>query len=294
MKKLYQDILALSVVRYPMEVINRYGSDNAGFFAAGMSFFLLLSFLPMVLMAVAIFGYFLNVDEAITRVHSLVNTVIPSGGVHLEVEHFLAGRLQLESQLTEIVDKRGIAGILGLLAWVWSGVQVFVSASVAMNAAFEVKETRSWLAVRGISFGLMLAAGLPMVVTVFLSSLPAAIARFQLPIGHPLLVLTVAFEGVAVLVNAFFYVLIFKHLPNARVGWKAAIAGGLTSSVFFEVAKKGLSSWLLRPNQSVYGDLANLILFVLWIYYSMVIMLVGAEVAAVYQRRVSPRSEAQT
>jgi membrane protein len=100
----------------------------------------------------------------------------------------------------------------------------------------------------------------------------------------------VTFEVVAVLVNAVFYVLIYRYLPNARVSWNAAMLGGLTASVFFEIAKKGLSSFVLRPNQSVYGDLANLILFVLWIYYSMIIMLLGAEVSAAFLRHRQTQS----
>jgi membrane protein len=103
--------------------------------------------------------------------------------------------------------------------------------------------------------------------------------------------ITVAFELLAVAINAVLYVVLFRYLPNARIGWKAAIAGGLTASIFWEVAKKGLASWILRANHTVYGDLANLILFLIWIYYSMMILLIGAEVSAVVHRTEEPAPE---
>ena len=80
------------------------------------------------------------------------------------------------------------------------------------------------------------------------------------------------------------YVLIYRLLPNAKVSWQAATMGGVTASVLFEVAKKGVAHYLLKPNHTIYGDLANLILFVLWIYYSMTILLLGAEVSAAFVR----------
>ncbi len=92
----------------------------------------------------------------------------------------------------------------------------------------------------------------------------------------------------AVIVSGLMYAVIYKFLPSpsANVSWKAALVGGFMASVAFEVAKKGLSVWLLKPNKSLYGELGNLIAFVLWMYYSMMILLLGAEVSAVYAQEV--------
>ena len=92
----------------------------------------------------------------------------------------------------------------------------------------------------------------------------------------------------AVFVSGLMYAVIYKFLPSpsANVSWKAALVGGFVAAVAFEVAKKWLSVFLLRSNTSLYGELGNLIVFILWVYYSMMILLLGAEVSAVYASRL--------
>ena len=99
----------------------------------------------------------------------------------------------------------------------------------------------------------------------------------------------------AVVVSALMYAVIYKFLPSpaAHVSWKAALIGGAAAAIAFEIAKKGLSAFLLNPKQSVYGDLGNLIAFVLWIYYSMMILLLGAEVSAVYAVEIEQKTRAR-
>ena len=153
-----------------------------------------------------------------------------------------------------------------------------------MNAMWEVKESRNWFVVRGVAFLLLLTTGSITVISLLLTGAPSAIEDFQLPVIHHLPIsldlLQFMCELLALLINALMYVMIYKLLPNAHVSWFSATIGGLSASVLFEIAKELIASYLLRANHSVYGDLANLILFVLWIYYSMTILLLGAEVAA--------------
>ena len=66
------------------------------------------------------------------------------------------------------------------------------------------------------------------------------------------------------------------------MSWKAAFAGAAFAAITWEIAKKALAVYLLKPNHGLYGDLGNLIVFILWILYSMTILLLGAEVSAGY------------
>ena len=89
-------------------------------------------------------------------------------------------------------------------------------------------------------------------------------------------------ELAAVAVSAVMYAVVYKFLPSATVSWKAAFAGAAFAAVTWEIAKKALAVYLLKPNHGLYGDLGNLIVFILWILYSMTILLLGAEVSAGY------------
>ena len=88
------------------------------------------------------------------------------------------------------------------------------------------------------------------------------------------------------MVSAVMYGIIYKFLPSASVSWKAALVGGAFAAIAWEVAKRGLAVYLLHPNKSLYGELGNLIIFILWVYYSMMILLLGAEASAAYGQGV--------
>lgn len=286
-KNLWARVVNVPLVRFIVTVAQRFGRDNGGIYAGALSFFMLLAFVPMVLTGVAILAHFVKTPhEATIRVEQMVHNLLPAGAASREATLLLDKQLNLDDAAKGVVQKRGIAGILGLLSLIWASLQIFINASAAMNDAWEVKETRNWFVLRGVALALMVASGILVIITLLLSGAPSAIAKFNLPVIHhlpvPIWVFTIVFEILAVIVNAVLYLLIFKFLPNTRVPWKAAIIGGLITSVAWEIAKKGIAAWLLRPNHSIYGDLADLILFVLWIYYSMMILLMGAEISAVY------------
>ena len=288
LKAVVARFLRIPWVSFLVGVFQRFGEDNGAFYAAGLAFFLLLSFAPIVLTGVAVLGFFINVHHAAGKIVELIQNVLPAGGARAEATKFLSQQLHVEDQVKSVVAHRGVAGIFGFLSLIWATIQIFVNASVAMNAMWEVRESRNWFMLRGVALLLLITTGFLLVVSLLLSGAPAAIAKFQLPIIHhlpvPMPVLTAIFEVVAILLNALMYLIIYKLIPNAKVTWKAATFGGLIASLFFEIAKKGIASYLLKANHSIYGDLANLILFVLWIYYSMTILLLGAEFAAAFTR----------
>ena len=273
-------------IKYPLETLTRFGNDNGALNAAGLSFFMLVSFAPMILMGVALLSLFVKPSAAVHEVHIMVNNLLPAGGARTESDHFLNERLS--TVLPSLAARSGLPLVFGLLSLLWSSMQIYVTGSTAMNMAFEVKEKRSWIKLRLIAVGLLLVSGALLLVSLFLSGAPNAIHAYRLPIidrlpvGLP--VLSLIFEVIAVIVNALLFGVVYKFLPNAKTTWRSVFVGGLTASVLFEVAKKGMAVFLLRPNNSIYGGLADLIVFVLWIYYSMTIMLLGSEVAAVYAK----------
>ena len=282
---LSKKVMNLSYVKFPVTVMTRFGNDNGGLFAAGLAFFMVLSLAPLILTAVAVMAFFIHDPaQASEKVVGLVQGLFPKGA-QKELTGYFVGRLGINGAIGKLIHGRLLAGIIGILTLLWASMQIFINASTAMNAAFEVKEKRSWVLLRAIALGMLFISGILMSLSLFLSTAPNAIARFghSINLPLPLWLLSVIFEIIAVLVNAALYTNIYKFLPSADVSWKSAFIGGLTASVFWEIAKKLLASYLLKSNSSLYGGVGDLILFILWIYYSMMILLIGAEVAALVQ-----------
>jgi membrane protein len=94
--------------------------------------------------------------------------------------------------------------------------------------------------------------------------------------------LTVLSEPASLLVDTAAFALIYALVPARRVPFKIALFGGLLAAIAFEVAKYGFRFYITHfpTYQLVYGTLAVLPLFLLWIYVSWFIVLVGAAVTA--------------
>lgn len=283
-------LMARPWIKYPVETVQRFAYNNGALNSAGLAFFMLLSFAPMILMGVALLSLIVSPAQALGEVHHIVDNLLPAGGAREEANHFLTEKLS--GVLLDIAARSGLPFIFGLLSMIWASMQIYVMGAAAMNMAFEVRENRGWLELRVIALGLLIGTALLLLISLFLSGAPSAIKAYQLPIidalpvGLP--VVTVLFEILAVLINAFLFSFVYKFLPAAPNTWRSAAVGGLTASILFEVAKKAIAVFLLRPNHGLYGGLTDLIVFILWIYYSMSILIFGGEVAAIFARYREP------
>jgi membrane protein len=293
------------VLKFTLDVFARFGRDNGGLLAAGLAFFLVLALVPLLLVGLWGLGlvYAHKPDEAVTQIQSILATRVLPGAANKEVVKFMqqAHISTVDGHagptLMRIINGHGVAGIVGFLGVVWAAIQIFVNGSTAMNAAWETKEARNWFVLRGVALGLLVGAGVLLAVSLAVTALSTAISAS--PLAHDVPFSSALQAGAvelgAVIVSGLMYAVIYKYLPSpsAHISWKSALIGGAAAAVAFEIAKKGLSVFLLSPKQSVYGDLGNLIAFVLWIYYSMMILLLGAEVSAVYAAEVERRDSAR-
>jgi membrane protein len=85
----------------------------------------------------------------------------------------------------------------------------------------------------------------------------------------------------------------FRHLPDTRIDWKHVWVGSVISATMFLIGKIGLSLYLGRGSYNQqYGDaVGGFVALLVWVYYSAVILLIGAEATQVYARRHGHRIE---
>ena len=277
------------IVKFIMAVLERFGRDNVGLIAAGLAFFTVLTLVPLLLTAIAGVGYWLDLThrtsmDAVAIIQKYLTDNVLPGKAGAEVTHLME-RANVGETVHKMKESKGIAGIIGLLGIVWAALQIYVSGSTAMNAAWETKETRNWVKLRLVCLGLFVATGLLLVASLVATAVGSWFSRHMIFPGAALMV-TVGTEIGAVVLSTIMYTLVYRFLPAGQPSWRSAFVGGLFSAIAWEVAKKGVAVFLLRPNHSLYGGLADLIIFVLWIYYSMMILLAGAEVGSTYTAEV--------
>lgn len=284
-------------LKFTFDVFARFGEDNGGLLAAGLAFFMVLALVPLLLVGLWVLGlvYSHKPDEAVLQIQQLLSTQIVPGAAGEEVTHLMerasisdASGHHAGPTLLNLLKGHGVAGTLGLLAVVWAAIQIFINGSTAMNAAWETTEKRSWLVLRGVALGLLIGTGVLLVLSLAATTLSTKFSDspFAKLVPFEGAVIAGLIELGAVAVSGLMYAVTYKFLPSAKVSWKSALIGGFAAAIAFEIAKKGLSVWLVKPNKTLYSELGNLIALILWIYYSMMILLIGAEVSAQYSGEV--------
>lgn len=298
---IFQNLVArlrrITWLRVIMDAYARLNRDNGWLLSAGLSFYLILAFVPLLLVGLWALGlvYSHHPNQALHQIQNILPQILPAGSSQQEVTTLMVqakianpGGQTAGPALLRLLHGHGLAGALGILTTVWAAIQIFVNGSTAMNAAWETQEKRNWFMLRLVALGLLIFTGLLLAVSLGLTALSDAISKSSFAHVVPFegALLSFLAEIVAIIVSTIMYAVVYRFLPAANVPWRSALAGGLFAAITWEIAKKALAVYLLKPNTTLYGDLGSLIVFILWVLYSMLILLLGAEVAAVYKREV--------
>jgi len=280
LKNNFESIVSRPGIKFALSVYRNYNARNGPLLAAGLAFFLLLALVPLFLVGVACLGYYLHATGSATDATQTIETwvtghVLP--GVSNGTANGVIESLDLPSKMAKISHYRSVSGIVGIVGLVSASVQIFLTGSVAMNAAWSVLETRNWITLRLTSLCLLIISGILVGLSIAATTAGTLLTKYV-----PSAALSVGTELAALIPAFFMYTLIFRILPSTKVTLRSAAFGALVASILWEVAKKGLAVYLVRPNPSMYGGLADLFAFLLWLYYSMMILLIGAEASAAY------------
>lgn len=269
--------------RFLRTLHQEFTEDNGAMVSAAMSFYAVLSVVPLLIMAVAGLGYFLGADQAFANVFDRVGQLSPA----FAKEKGTAIRDLLEG----VVKGKSAAGGLGLLVLLWSGSQTFVSLEMAVNIAWAVKKRRGFIRQRLLAIAMVFVGGLLLLVSFGLTTLARNIQRIKVPVVelalsdlHWLWSLVAVLLPLLITITTF--ALVFKFLPNRPVRLRHAAVGAVVSGVLWELAKHIFSWYVPRfaNYNAVYGSLGTMIILMVWIYYSSMVAVIGAEVAAITAR----------
>ncbi len=277
---------------YLRELFKRFGADHCPAWAAALSFFSILSFVPILLCGIALLGFVIqDPAQAAQKVQQFVANLLPGATAAKQAADIIK-QIDVEKRLADLRNFSGTAGLIGLLSLFWAASRIVVNAATPMNAAFAAEEKRGFVKMQVYAFGLMFGAGTLFLLSLLPSSGPALLQHIPvfkgLPDPSPWW-LNVIILAISVVINAAMFTIIYRFLPSpsAGVDWVEARFAGLIVAVLWEAAKQGLAFYLSRFGgdknyDKVYGGLGGLILLILWVYYSSMILLLGAEIAKMY------------
>ena len=247
--------------------------------AGSLTFTTLLSIVPMLAVSLALFTRF---------------PVFGRFEAALE-EHLLKSLLPPEIARTVLKTLHEFAANAGGLTWVGSSfllataIAMLLTVENAFNQIWNVKRRRPLLKRVGL-YALTLAVAPPVLgLSLWATSYVLGVSLGWLGPLPPWASIVLEFGPAAL--GGLALAWLFYLVPNTRVRRRHALAGGLLASAALELGKRGFAAWLLKipTYQAVYGAFAALPLFMLWVYYSWLVTLAAALVAANLGRRTAPR-----
>ena len=240
--------------------MERVSGDHVGAYATQAAYFLIMSFIPCILFLTTLVRY---TPLTYNVVRDAIVAFIPEN-----LQSFVLG-------IVVDVYKRSTAIVpLSAIVALWSAGKGMQSIINGLNTIYHVKETRNWLLTRiyavFYTLSLVIAVIVSLLMLVLGNEIQKAVARALLVFGVLFLV----------------FLMLYKVLPNRKATFKSQIPGALIIAVAWSIFSYGFSFYFeIFPGFSnMYGNLATIIMVMVWLYICMNLLLYGAEINAYFEK----------
>lgn len=264
-----------------------YGENNISRLGAALSYYTFASFFPLLLVLIALVGLIVNLgvgaaQDAELYVMETVAKELPAAGA------------VVEANIEQLKESSGTIGLIGLLTGLWAASNIFAQLQEAFDIIYGVKNRQqTWkdqITSRAQAASIVLLIALLMITSLVFSAFLNTARSFVATLpggGYSIWLLNLS---LSLGLTAGVFALLFKYIPNKVVTWKAALIGGLFTSITWQVGRELLTWWLGRSAGPTAGTLVGSVLaFLALIYYAAQILMLGAQLTAIYDEVVNPQ-----
>ncbi len=270
------------------QVSRSWLDDYAPSMGAALAFYTLFSLAPLLLIVVSVAGLVFGEDAARGEIQQQLSGLMGARGA-ATVQDLLA-----------TVDRpaQGVAATLfGVFLLLVGATTVFGELQDALDRIWRVPtvgHANGWLALvrsRLLSFGMILAIGFLLTVSLVLSAGLAMMGRWWTPLFDGWYVMAEFANSVGGFVlHTVMFALIYKVMPRVRVHWRDVWTGAIFTALLFSLGKSLIGAWIGSSQVvSGFGAAGSLVVVLLWVYYSAQVFLLGAEFTWVYANLLGSR-----
>lgn len=263
------------------QTFKKFIDDNPLDYAAIIGFYTIFSLPAVLIILIRIAGTFFGQEAVRGELVSQIGGIVGRSSAE-QVQSIIENASQSEAST--------IGTIIGSVVMVFSATTVFVALQDSLNAIWKVKakvEKGFMKLVVGrllslalvVSFGFLLLVSLSVdvllgLVYAYLEEELSGIAVYLVTIGNMV---------VSIIIASIIFAAIFKVLPDAKIRWPNVWVGAIVTAVLFTLGKFVLNIYFQHdPLADTYGAAGSLVLILVWVYYTSIIFLLGAEFTQVY------------
>lgn len=274
---------------------NGFMNDMALKYSASLSYYTIFSLAPLLLLVISLAGIFLGKDAIQGKVFSEINGLVGNDA---------AKQIQDMIKHLEMSGKSTVSVIIGVVTLIIGATTVFGEIQESINIIWQVKAKpkKAWLKLvkdRLLSGSLIISLGFLLLVSLVINGALLAVSdklKTFLP-DITVVVFNVINVVVSFIVITVLFGVIFKVLPDVKIGWKDVRSGAIFTSVLFMLGRLFIGIYVgMSANSSTYGAAGSLIAILLWVYYTAAILYFGAEFTKAYVdfkgKRIQPAAYA--
>ena len=265
--------------------INKFFSDGCSSMAASLSFYTFFSLPALLSLLLSLVGTLTDPAQVRGAIVGQVGGLIGKSGaeqVTTIIQHSTIGE-----------GPASLGTILSVLALAFGATTSFAQLQTALNKIWAVKpdphrnQLRVFFVKRIFSFGIVVTVAFLLLVSLIVSTVMSAAAmRVTNLLGTPAILLDVVGSVVSFIVIAALFAAMFRYLPDARIGWRDVAAGSVASALLFTIGKTVIGYYLGGTNPgNAYGAAGSLAVILIWVYYTAMILLFGAEFTELWAER---------
>ncbi|MCO4882797.1 MULTISPECIES: YihY/virulence factor BrkB family protein [Paraburkholderia] len=267
--------------------LRQFSENRCAAMAASIAFYAAFSLAPTLVMVIAVSGWFFGAEAARGELFRQVHSVLGNDAA---------------AAVTTIVQNAHRSGGAGGVAAIISFVLLAVGASAtfsSLNSALNIvwpsvtpraSSVFALVRVRLISFGLVLGVAFLLIVSLVLDTAITFIGNWIWGDSPYVVIGNLLQLAVGWMVLAVAFAALLKFLPDAPVRWRDALVGGTVAAALFSAGKKLFALYLAHAGMAnSFGAAGSLAVLLMWLYFSAVVLLLGAEFSAARGRMHDPR-----
>lgn len=269
-------------------VVNAWIDDRVPSMGAALAYYTLFSLAPLLLIVTAVAGLVFGQEAARGEIQAQLESLMGERGAGV-VQELLAS-------VDEPAESKAAAA-LGVVLLLVGATTVFGELQNALDRIWRATghvTSSGWMALvreRLLSFGMILAIGFLLMVSLVASATLAVVGRWWTPMfGDWYTLATIGNHAASFLLVSAIFALIYKVMPRAKVAWNDVWVGAIFTALLFALGKWLIGLYVGHSGvTSGFGAAGSLVVVLVWVYYSAQIFLLGAEFTWVYANMFGSR-----
>lgn len=260
--------------------------ENLFLMSSAITFNLITCIIPLILIIFSVIGNILTYDAIQNKIYNFIENTIPYPSTARYIE------IIIEDRVNEFIAFKNSAGFLGAIGLFITASSLFNSLSVILNKIYEINKRKNFILAKLRDIGLIIITILLLSLYILIVPLLELFIKLikylpflnivNFPTVNYLFVNIISF----VIVFLIFY-LIYTILPYKLLKNEIRIVSAFTSSILWTIAKLVFGYYLIKfaSFNKIYGTYAVFVIVVFWVYYTSMILVIGASIGHLYDKK---------